>query len=84
LHGNVVGRERRYTSAHDPDPDHRRLAEAGHELATAGRNRPPADADIRRHVEVPEQSASTDWSAAVEGTEALARQTAATGAVAQA
>jgi UDP-glucose 4-epimerase len=49
----------------------RRLAEAGHELVAAGRSRPPGDAGIRRHVEVPEQSAGTDWSAALEGIEVV-------------
>jgi len=48
-----------------------RLGAADHELVAAGRSRPPDDAGIGRYVQVPEQSAATDWAAALEGIEVV-------------
>jgi UDP-glucose 4-epimerase len=48
-----------------------RLAAAGHVLVAAGRSQPPDSAAIRRYVPVPDQTAATDWSAALDGVEVV-------------
>ncbi|MFO1409030.1 MAG: NAD-dependent epimerase/dehydratase family protein [Steroidobacteraceae bacterium] len=48
-----------------------RLVEAGHELVAAGRRPPPAEARAHRHVPVADQTASTDWSAALQGIDVI-------------
>jgi UDP-4-keto-D-QuiNAc 4-reductase len=47
------------------------LAGAGHVLVAAGRSPPPPHGGIPRWVEVPDQSARTDWSAALNGIEVI-------------
>lgn len=47
------------------------LVNAGHQLIAAGRSQPPEHASIQHHVVIPDQTAATDWSPALNDIEVI-------------